>query len=220
VRCVRIFCKCSFFLPPPSSQVFTLIVRPCIPFLFCLVQQEVCVLQYDTALAADANHVLHVTDHTPLTSSTPLVPIPPPPPPPPTSITMLSVQPRKVTLTLFCYLALVLAIASVAQADVSNHQARDHAGLSRMLRKRADLGLGDLLGGTSGAASDPPKPNDPPPPAGGSSSVASAPSQESASESRPAASWSSSPPSASASASVSASEVSFASLPFFFLIHQ
>ncbi|KAI0689870.1 hypothetical protein BC835DRAFT_1521859 [Cytidiella melzeri] len=73
-------------------------------------------------------------------------------------------KPRKVTLTLFCYLALVLAIASVAHADVPNHQARDHVGLSRMLKKRADVG--DFLG-ASGAASDPPDLEDP---SGGKSS--------------------------------------------------
>lgn len=59
-------------------------------------------------------------------------------------------KPRKVSLTLFCYLALVLAIATVAQADTTNHNVvRDHAVLNRMIRKRVDSG-------TNGAAAAPP----------------------------------------------------------------
>lgn len=64
--------------------------------------------------------------------------------------TMFVSKPRKVSLTLFCYLALVLAIATVAQADTTNHNVvRDHVVLNRMIRKRVDSG-------TNGAAAAPP----------------------------------------------------------------
>ena len=116
---------------------------------------------------------------------------------------MFSSKPRKVSLTLFCYFALVLALATVAQADVYNNQARDHVGLSRMLRKRADLS--DLLPGssnqgTSGAANDPPNLD-------GSSSAAAAASATSASDTQKDASASSTAASSSASASSSVSSL-------------
>lgn len=115
---------------------------------------------------------------------------------------MFSSKPRKVSLTLFCYFALVLALATVAQADVHNNQARDHVGLSRMLRKRADLS--DLLPtgsnqGTSGAANDPPNLDS------SSSAAAAAASATSASDTQKDASTSSTAVSTSASTSSSVS---------------
>ena len=75
---------------------------------------------------------------------------------------MLVSRPKKVSLTLFCYFALVLAIASVARADVTQHQARDHVELGRMLRKRTPQILPSGINlppglGTNGAAGDPPQ---------------------------------------------------------------
>ncbi len=125
--------------------------------------------------------------------------------------TMFVSKPRKVTLTLFCYLALLLAVTSVAQADSLNQPAaRDHAALNRMLRKRTpDLFSG--LGGTNGAAGDPPTFDNG---SGGSSSssgtssasASSATSASSASQSESASAASSASSAASSSSSVSRSD--------------
>lgn len=108
-------------------------------------------------------------------------------------------KPRKVSLTLFCYLALVLALATVAQADSLNQPvARDHVQLNRMLRKRA---FPDILG-TNGAAGDPPKFD------GSSSSAAASSTSAASSAAQSQASSASSASSTSASASQTSASVS------------
>ena len=70
---------------------------------------------------------------------------------------MFASKPRKLALTLFCSLALVLALSSVAQADVPAHNvARDHVLLNRMIKKRAPQLPDIAFEGTNGAAAPPP----------------------------------------------------------------
>lgn len=136
--------------------------------------------------------------------------------------TMLVTRPRKVSLTLFCYFALVLALASVAQADSFEHHARDHAGISRMLKKRAPQILPSGLPplppglGTNGAAGDPPNLNSPSPGDGASptsSAGASAPTDDGQSSTDSAAS------STSASAASQSSDASVSEIMQFVLFH-
>ena len=125
---------------------------------------------------------------------------------------MFASKPRKVSFTLFCYFALVLAIASVAQADSpSNHiqLGRDHAHLNRMIKKRADSLLNDLPNlGTNGAAGDPPKFDDSPSPGGQPTPTASAPGASATGNQAQSASSAGGASSASDSGASSASSVS------------